>query len=865
MITDTINDVVTMAGGTGALLANRYRVVRQLGQGGMGSVWLAEDTQLDDKTFAIKMLPSILVSNKRAYRQLKDEALVAMQLVHPNIVQIRAFEENDGNPFLVMDYVDGQTLDDYLAEHAHPLGEAASRRFDSASMGEAASRRFNGTTGILPVDILRILRPIAAALDYAHAKGVVHRDVKPGNVMIAKDGTPYILDFGIAREIQETMTRVTGKLSSGTLLYMSPEQLMGEKPTPAQDIYSFAAMAYECLKGEPPFVRGAIEDQIKNKQPDPLPTEILTGKAAILAAGVMAGLAKKPEDRPPTCEAVLRGSGTLAAPDGAVNGSGKSAASPNPQQSGGPRSYATAVILVLAVAILAFVGGIFCVVRKNDNQPVYESAPKTMAVDTPVQKTSVEHADAVTNEVPGEAIPVGETPGIISGTTNYVGGTNVVNRPSPIKRPPLISPPLVIIDQPCDTNVVSRPSPIKRPDTYKVQPGDSLQRIAQRFYGSRSKWRDIQKANIATIPADGRLRVGQELRLPSEPEDGHHTNVTTTARAVAKVNGRKVEGARFKIGDKVYIDPTWNSLKPGQRVPGGDSSVEYSENGRRYVGTLHDRAVDWMGPRELVVELKEYTGPTHREQKTLILPGGATMEMIYVEPQRFAMGSANGDDDEKPVHDVRLMKGYWLGKTEVTQGQWKSVLPGQTQEWLRDRVDSRYRARVLRGVGDNNPVCCVSWKDCQNDFLPKIQDAVREQFPGFKATLPTEAQWECACRAETTGDYAGGDLDDLAWYSDNSGCSTHPVGQKRANAWGFCDMHGNVWEWCADAYDASFYSSSRANVDPFNAGSTGARRVYRGSSFDSGAGFCRFSSRGRNGPDDRRSFLGFRVALVPSP
>ena len=279
MTYDTINDAVTMAGGAGALLAGRYRIVKQLGQGGMGSVWLAEDTQLDNKPFAIKMLPPILVSNKRAYRQLKDEALVAMQLVHPNIVQIRAFEENDGNPFLVMDYIDGQTLDDYLAEHT-------------------------GTTGVPPVDVLRILRPIAAALDSAHAKGVVHRDVKPGNVMIAKDGTPYILDFGIAREIQETMTRVTGKLSSGTLLYMSPEQLMGEPPKPAQDIYSFAVMAYECLKGEPPFSHGQIEFQIMNKRPEPL-----TGNAAILAAGVMAGLAKKPEDRPATCAAVLEGDG----------------------------------------------------------------------------------------------------------------------------------------------------------------------------------------------------------------------------------------------------------------------------------------------------------------------------------------------------------------------------------------------------------------------------------------------------------------------------------------------------------------------------------------------------------------------------
>ena len=208
---------MTMVGGDGALLASRYRIIRQLGQGGMGSVWLAEDTQLDNKQFAIKMLPSILVSNKRAYRQLKDEALVAMRLVHPNIVQLRAFEENGGNPFLVMDYIDGETLDDHLAEKGK-LSED---------------------------ETIRLLKPIAAALDYAHGEGVVHRDVKPANVMIRKDGHPYILDFGIAREIQETMTRVTGKLSSGTLLYMSPEQLHGATPKKEQDIYSFAAMTYE--------------------------------------------------------------------------------------------------------------------------------------------------------------------------------------------------------------------------------------------------------------------------------------------------------------------------------------------------------------------------------------------------------------------------------------------------------------------------------------------------------------------------------------------------------------------------------------------------------------------------------------------
>ena len=291
MIENTINDDVTIAG-RASVLASRYRIVRQLGAGGMGSVWLAEDTQLDGKLFAIKMLPSILVANKRAYNQLKAEALVAMKLVHPNIVQIRAFEENNGNPFLVMDYIDGETLDDWLGVRGQE-------------------------SGVSEEEVVKLLKPIAEALDYAHEEGVVHRDIKPANVMIRKDGRPFVMDFGIAREIQETLTRVTGKMSSGTLMYMSPEQLNGDMPKKEQDIYSFAAMVYECLKGEPPFVRGNIEYQIINKDPEPLicvssqelgvrsqDSEVLASRSTI-AASVMRGLAKKPEDRPTSCAAVL--------------------------------------------------------------------------------------------------------------------------------------------------------------------------------------------------------------------------------------------------------------------------------------------------------------------------------------------------------------------------------------------------------------------------------------------------------------------------------------------------------------------------------------------------------------------------------
>ncbi|MBR3924178.1 MAG: protein kinase, partial [Kiritimatiellae bacterium] len=292
MIENTINDDVTMTG-RASVLASRYRIVRQLGSGGMGSVWLAEDMQLDGKLFAIKMLPSILVANKRAYQQLKSEALVSMRLTHPNIVTLRSFEENNGNPFLVMDYIDGETLDDWLGDRGQESG---------------------GRSQVSEEEVVRLLKPIAEALDYAHGEGVIHRDIKPANVMIRKDGRPFVMDFGIAREIQETMTRVTGKMSSGTLLYMSPEQLNGDMPKKEQDIYSFAAMVYECIKGEPPFCRGAIEDQIKHKEPEPLVGRVVLNAPnggglgtdrPTITESVMRGLAKKPEDRPKSCVEVL--------------------------------------------------------------------------------------------------------------------------------------------------------------------------------------------------------------------------------------------------------------------------------------------------------------------------------------------------------------------------------------------------------------------------------------------------------------------------------------------------------------------------------------------------------------------------------
>jgi len=219
------------------------------------------------------------------------------------------------------------------------------------------------------------------------------------------------------------------------------------------------------------------------------------------------------------------------------------------------------------------------------------------------------------------------------------------------------------------------------------------------------------------------------------------------------------------------------------------------------------------------------------------------LELVWVTPGTFVMGTAvGGYDSERPVMKVSITKGYWLGNTEVTQGQWHALMGTSPAQF----------------TGDNRPVEQVSWYDAMA-FCEKLTERERTagRLPaGFAYTLPTEAQWEYACRAGSTGAYAG-DLDGLGWYDKNSLAETHLVAKKQANAWGLFDMHGNVWEWCLD-WDANYLgdSSSDPQGEP-----VGIYRISRGGSWSTSAIHCRSALRRGSDPHYRRVNLGFRLAL----
>ena len=243
-LSDLDQTIKIKAPGAGMMAFNRYRLERVIGRGGMGVVWLAEDLKLE-RQVALKFLPSLLGLDPAAVKELKTETRRGLELSHPHIVRIYDFVDDDEAAAISMEFIDGKTLSDLRLSRDPIVFTVA--------------------------EIAAFLPGICDALDYAHfQRKVVHRDLKPANIMVtAKDGVAKIADFGIARSLSDTMSRLSAAHigTSGTLPYMSPQQAMGERPLPTDDVYSLGATIYELISGKPPFYRGDLPMQINSKIP----------------------------------------------------------------------------------------------------------------------------------------------------------------------------------------------------------------------------------------------------------------------------------------------------------------------------------------------------------------------------------------------------------------------------------------------------------------------------------------------------------------------------------------------------------------------------------------------------------------------
>ncbi len=224
-------------------------------------------------------------------------------------------------------------------------------------------------------------------------------------------------------------------------------------------------------------------------------------------------------------------------------------------------------------------------------------------------------------------------------------------------------------------------------------------------------------------------------------------------------------------------------------------------------------------------------------------PAIPTIELVAIPAGSFTMGSSV-ENDEKPAHSVTIKTPFSIGKYEITQAQWIAVMGKNPSQFS----------------GEDRPVERVTWDEAVR-FCQKLSSAT-----GKKYRLPTEAEWEYACRAGSTSTYCYGDeeasLQRYAWFEDNGRRQTHAVGSRKPNAWGVCDMHGNVWEWCSDWYGADYYGSSPTE-DPAGP-AAGENRVLRGGSYGSDPLGCRSSNRFFATPDQRYFASGLRVVRVDS-
>ncbi len=771
-----------------------YQLIRRLGQGGMGTVYLAR--RADDeyqRRVAIKVIRSGPGSAQLPRRFLVERQILA-DLDHPNIAKlldggtINDGTGNGGLPYFVMEYVDGVIINEYCDRERLSVGAR-----------------------------LDLFGEVCAAVQAAHRNLIVHRDIKPANILVTGDG-PKLLDFGIAKPLDAAAfpqaVETTGfRPRPMTPIYASPEQIRGEAVTTATDVYSLGVVLYELLAGRHPYLPVAsgshsfsgIEDAILRQQA-PRPSDTISGQrehdAGEQAAGglgteqisrrrgttprrlrrqlagdldniVLMALRKDPDRRYPSVE----------------------------QLSGDLRRHR----LGLPVAARKDTAGyrLAKFVRRN-----------RLAVTSAAVVATLVVAFAIAMAVLAARLQASdkEARGLADQAATLAEDLNIA------------------LDE-------KQQEEVRR----KLAEATELSLLGKSEEAERLR-DDIE---LARAELAARTRTLEELRHQldrgGDASEGPEASSLGAMGSRLEATERQLEEARDRA-DRVA----------GER----NAALDRATSKEQQLAVLSPQLADARDRiRVLESELAEQRNPAEQraeEQnpagKSGLPPDGGTCRpgeelevrgfvFVRICAGTFTIGSPAGDslafEDEYPAHEVTLSE-FWIAKLEVTNHQYR--------RW---RADHSGEARL--------PVATVGWTQARR-FCKHF---------GFE--LPTEAEWEYAARAGSRTRWFFGDsesdLDAYAWYQNNSGGEPHPVGRKRANAWGLHDMYGNVWEWVADMW-APY--SPESVVDPTGPPVTpGARRMVRGGAFDDGPRLLRSATRGGTGSVFRRWDVGFRCARHP--
>jgi formylglycine-generating enzyme required for sulfatase activity/predicted Ser/Thr protein kinase len=946
------------------VLPERYRIVREIGQGGMGQVLLAIDrgpTLKDHEYVAIKRMLGPLLSSSVEVERFLAEVKLARSLRHPNVVKMYHSDNTSMGPYIVMEYIDGMDLGEYLVQKG-PLSESQA----IACFGK-----------------------LAGALDEGHQRGIIHRDLKPRNILISKSGQPFLVDFGIARRVSDSDKTGTG-MGAGTLAYMSPEQLENRKPDAKQDIYSLGATIFHAVEGRPPFEAANTPRLIAKVLSEPAPRARRVSVA--FAERIGACLAKEPSGRPASCQAVLMFT-AHAEPTAPTtsrqntsqekNATTSSVVRPNVSKSPSERLqksnasrppalvqnrttfFVVATVVLFALVTLMLWQPWDVETPKERSAPIVEIAPpdgkdktassfsnnsaltgKTEAA-LPLPKTSVPEPNVAVPSTSTAATVANES--LPESFTNSIGmefrliqpGTFLMGTPKSEER-------VLFTEEYQHEVTLTHPYYVGVYEVTQEQYEKVMGRNPSTFKNARHpvdsvSWEEAQEfiRRLNALPSE--QVVGREYRLPSEAEWEYACRAGTSTIFSFGYSSSQMKNYGWyqdnsadrshSVGEKepnawglydmhgnvwewcgdgyspypryptaVVVDRVGPVPSAGTLVDkgtesilrGGSWSCGYdlcrSAFRNRVYPTLVDNDIGFRvalsssgindgltttptgssksGEGGAITDTNKDSqlsgGPAGHEavssdsiesnSKIANLPAFMTnsidMQFRLIPPGKFVMGSPAseiGRGEDEVLHEVTIRHPFYLGVYEVTQDEYEQVMHSNP---------SRFK-------GSRNPVESVSWEDAQ-EFIRRLSTLPAEQATGRKYRLPTEAEWEYACRAGTKSGFGFGSseslLSDYGWYNKNSSEQTHPVGEKKANAWGLYDMHGNAWEWCEDWYGA--YPSS-AVADP-KGPATGSNRVLRGGSWGIRSLDCRSAHRDQSSPSDRFVIFGMRL-IVEAP
>ena len=769
---------------------NRYELHGELGKGGMGVVWLALDRELNSKV-ALKFLREEMTSEADALKELKGEVIINRDLSHPNIIKTYSFETNGRTSAISMEYVNGVNL--------HRLKKTPEAEAQRLGLPPANPAGFFEAE-----DVKRWVWQLCDAMDYAHRQKVVHRDIKPANLMLNERGELKVGDFGIGRTVADTVNRVT-KNAAGTPPYMSPQQTMGERAVPADDIYSIGATIYDLLTGDPPFFRGAIRDQTLMKVPPsmterrkelgrsgrPIPPEWEKTVAACLA--------KEAADRPPTAQALremLEGKFVLR-PRVAVQKSSKA---------GWVKWAVGAGVLLLAAA-----GATYWQLKRPSGADNAQVAPKP---PEPIRKTPLEElvdANRLTvaeSEIVNTALRGKQGEYEKSLAARLADGHSLA--PEEWRNYSGLVPP--------SNETVAKLRPLLAAGIIREKEFDWLLAAMAGVKGEEEKGLASRLIEQKTLPLEDWRKQTELYPRPKDPF---------------------LEKVKPIIAAGVVVPAEGQWLRDSLAGEKGDAEKALAE------GLVDEKNLtpgQWRARTTFSYALKDdaVIDPAHLPPAIdLPLGGAATARLLRIDPGAFVRGAPREElgrrTNELLPDRVTIEKPFYIGIYEVTQAQFTGVMPRSPSYW--------------RG-NPTWPIDQVDWQTVAGSkgFLAKLNHTLKTKWEGaLVADLPGEDEWEYACRAGTQTSFNSGKnisnidtdgaLDQLANYNRAAGGSPRPVGSYEPNAWGLYDMHGNVSEWCQN-------------------------RFLRGGSWQSKAANCRATWRTQISTDASPSNqVGFRLVL----